>query len=215
MISVIIPAYNEEKRIGKTLEKLSKEKIEEIIVVFDGDDNTDKIVKRFKEVKLLKFKKRLGKGNAIKAGFKKAKGSIIVFVDADYGYKEARIKDLTKWIKYYDIVIGSRNRKLEKNIFRRIVSYGFNLLTKLILGLNIDDTQCGFKVFKRNVLKDLIQKIKTGGYVFDVELLYLAKEKYSIKEVSLKWTFEKHSKINLFRDSIKMFIELIKIRWIH
>lgn len=215
MISVIIPAYNEEKRIGKTLTKILREKVGEVIVVFDGKDNTPKIVKKFEKVKLLQFNRRLGKGKAIKRGFNSSKGNIVVFADADYGWQKTKIKKLTKWIGKYDIAIASRDRKSEKKISRKIASYGFNFLVKIILGLRLNDTQCGFKAFKRDVLADLFKRTKTNGYAFDAEMLYLAKNRYSIKEVPVKWNFEKNSKISILRDGIKMFVELLKIRWIH
>ncbi|MCD6575923.1 MAG: glycosyltransferase [Nanoarchaeota archaeon] len=209
MISVIVPAYNEEKQIGKTIEKLLKEKVEEIIVVVDGNDKTGEIAKKYKKVKVLTFKHRLGKGGAIKEGFKASKGDVIVFVDADYWHQKASIRSLAKWIPKYDIAIGSRRKR--KTIKRKILSWGFNLLTKILLGLNLRDTQCGFKAFKREALKDLLSKMKTRGYAFDVELLYLAKNKYKIKEVPVEWE-DINTKINPVKDSLKMFLELLRIK---
>lgn len=208
MISVIIPAYNEETQIAKTIKKLQKE-ADEIIVVCDGNDRTCKIAKKYKKVKVKEFKNRLGKGRAIKEGFKLTMGEIVAFVDADYWRQKATLNQLVKWIPKYDIVIGSRGKR--KSIKRKILSWGFASLTKLILNLRFKDTQCGFKAFKRNTLKRLLSNLKTKGYVFDIELLYLAKDKYKIKEVQVDWE-NINSKINPIVDSIKMLIDLIKIR---
>ena len=111
------------------------------------------------------------------------------------------------------IVIGIRNREKLGSFLRKAMSYGFNFFVRLILGLNISDTQCGMKVFRRHVLKDIFPKMNEWGWAFDVELLYLANNKYRVREVNVSWVFDKDSKIKVFKDSTSMFISLFRIRF--
>ncbi len=212
MVSVIIPAYNEENRIGKTLEKLKGENVDEIIVVCDGNDNTVEIAKKH-NVKVLEFDKRLGKGKAIKKGLKEAQKDIVAFTDADYGFQNANIKDLVKHLDESDIAIGVRKIKEIKKPHRKIISKGLRLFTKSLIGLNFQDTQCGFKAFKKDVFEDIIQNVESGGYSFDIELLNVAKDKYEIREVPVSWNVTEHSKVNPFLDSLDVFFKLWKIKW--
>ena len=212
IISVIVPAYNEERRIHKTLEKLKKENVDEIVVVCDGKDETAEISKRF-DVKVLEFKERLGKGNAIKKGLEVVQGNVVVFTDADYGFQDVNISALTKRIGEYDIIIGVRNLDGIKKFHRKIVSRGLRFLTKSLLNLNFQDTQCGFKAFKKDVFEDIITNVNSGGYPFDIELLQIAKDKYKIKEIPVDWKITEHSKVNPVLDSIDVFFNLWGIRW--
>ena len=212
IISVIVPAYNEERRIHKTLEKLKKENIDEIVVVCDGGDKTAEISKGF-DVKVIEFDERLGKGNAIKKGLEVVRGNIVVFTDADFGFQDVDINSLTKKIGEYDIVLGVRKLEGIKKSHRKIVSRGLRFLTKNLLGLNIEDTQCGFKAFKKDVFEDIIENVNSGGYSFDIELLHVAKDKYKIGEIPVDWKITEHSKVNPFSDSIDVFFKLWEIKW--
>ncbi len=211
-ISVIIPAYNEEKRIKKTLEKLKNENVDEIIVVCDGQDKTAEISKEF-DVKVLEFNKRLGKGNAIKKGLEAVQGNVVIFTDADFGFQDVNIDNLANKIGEYDIVIGVRDVNKIKKTHRKIVSKGLRFLTKLLLNLNVQDTQCGFKAFKKNVFEDIVKSVDSGGYSFDIEILNVAKDKYKIKEVPVDWNITEHSKVNPISDSVTVFFKLLEIRW--
>ena len=212
IISVIVPAYNEENRIKKTLEKLKNENVDEIVVVCDGKDKTAKISKKF-DVKVLEFDERLGKGNAIKKGLEVVQGNVVVFTDADFGFQDVDINSLIKKIGKYDIVIGARNVDKIKKTHRKIVSIGLRFLIKLLLDLNVQDTQCGFKAFKKDVFEDIVGGVDSGGYSFDIELLHVAKDKYKIKEVPVDWKITKYSKVNPFSDSIDVFFNLCDIKW--
>ena len=207
MISVIIPAYNEEKRIKPTIKKLKKElsSRDEIIVVSDGQDATNRIAKKLK-VKVLEFKKRLGKGEALRQGFKASKGDKIVFCDADYSYQNTSIKELTKELKDFDAVIGVRKKR--DKVSRRILSTGLKFLQKIFLGFTFTDTQCGFKAFKRKTLKKHLSELKTGDYGFDMELLSkIPREK--IKEIVVDWKYAPHSKVNSLSTSLEIFRDLM------
>ncbi len=212
IISVIIPAYNEEKRIKKTIEKLKNENVDEIIVVCDGQDKTAEISREL-NVKVLEFDERLGKGNAIKKGLEIVQGNIVIFTDADFGFQDVSINNLANKIGEYDIVIGVRDVDKIKKPHRKIVSRGLRFLIKLLLNLNVQDTQCGFKAFKKDIFEDIVEGVDSGGYSFDIELLHVAKDKYKIKEVPVDWDITEHSKVNPISDSLTVFFKLLEIKW--
>lgn len=212
IISVIIPVYNEEKRIKKTIEKLKNENVDEIIVVCDGQDKTAEISREL-NVKVLEFNKRLGKGNAIKKGLEIVRGNIVIFTDADFGFQDVSINNLVNKIGEFDIAVGVRDVDKIKKPHRKIVSKGLRFLIKLLLDLNIQDTQCGFKAFKKDVFEDIVESVDSGGYSFDIELLHVAKDRYKIKEVPVDWDITEHSKVNPISDSITVFFKLLEIKW--
>lgn len=230
-ISIIIPCYNEEKRIKKTLEKIweyfkSKEIDFEIIVVDDGSrDKTVEIVEKWKEgkenIKLIKHPKNKGKGAAVKTGVMNAEGNLILFTDADLSTPIEEYEKLKKFIDSgYDISIGSRGLKESKILvpqpfFRRMIGRIFPFLVRLIVIRKFKDTQCGFKLFKKEVAKEIFKNLKTTGFAFDVEILYNSvKKRYKIKEVPVTWMNSPYSTVKIFRDSFKMFISLLKIRFL-
>jgi len=223
-LSVIIPVYNEEKSIGITVPKifhyLNKKQIDhEVIVVDDGStDQTVPIVENIKKCNLLKHKKNKGKGAAVKTGVKAAQGEYILFTDAD---SSTSIEELDKfWNKKekYDILIGSRyilgsDIRVKQPWYRNIITFIGNKMIRIILGLKLKDTQCGFKLFQKEAAKDLfsLQKIERWG--FDMEILYLAKKKiYSIKEIPIIWSDSPETKVKPF-DFFKTLVELFKIRF--
>jgi len=223
-LSVIIPVYNEEKRIGSTLPKifhyLNKKNIDyEIIVVDDGStDQTIPIVENFPKCNLLRHEKNKGKGATVRTGIKYASGEFILFTDADYS---TPIEELDKfWNKrhHYDILIGSRHIKgsdikLKQPWHRQIVTYLGNILIQLVLWIRIKDTQCGFKFFKKNIAKDLFSLQKINRWGFDMELLYIAKKKkYTVREIPVIWIDSPNSRLKP-ADFFKTFIELFKIRF--
>jgi dolichyl-phosphate beta-glucosyltransferase len=228
-ISIVIPAYNEEKRIGKTLKKVyeyfKEKKIEfEIIVVDDGsNDKTVEIVEKFsfdkKEIRILKHEKNMGKGAAVKTGILNAKGELILFTDADLSTPIEEFEKLKKEIENgYDIAIGSRGLKDSKIVipqpfYRRIIGKIFPFLVRLIVINDFKDTQCGFKLFKKEAGKKIFSQLKTDGFAFDVEVLARGKkENFKIIEVPVVWINSPYSSVKIFKDSFKMFISLLKIR---
>ncbi len=227
-LSIIIPAYNEEKRVGSTLEQyLNFFKRAEIIVMVEGADNTLNIIKklrrRYKNLKYFYSEKRLGKGKAVLDGFKEADGDIIGFVDADGCVSAESFGKLVTEVKNYDCVIGSRKiigAKVKKNrpLMQRFGSGSFNLLTRLILGLPFKDTQCGAKVFKKIPAKYIVEKVKSKDWVFDADVLYkFKKAKFKVKEVPTEWEYKSGAQFNFAKFFWKlvptMFISLIKIRF--
>ena len=207
-LSLIIPAYNEEKRIKQTLVKyfnvLLKNNFNfEIIVEMDGcTDRTPEIVRNFakkhKQIKILEFKKKLGKGGGILKGFEKANGEIIGFVDADGSVHPDDIVKLIKVLEKTkaDGVIASRRMKesvvINQPFLRKVLSKCFNILVRILFFFPYKDTQCGAKFFRKNVIKEILPLMNTHGFAFDVELLYLIKKKgFKVVEVGVTWE-DKH-----------------------
>lgn len=222
MFSLIIPAYNEEKRIIPVINNfLNSFSDIEIIVVSNGStDNTVNLIKNLnnKNVKLLDFKEKLGKGGAIIEGMKITKGDFIGFSDADQAVIPDDFKKLIKYLKFYDCVIGSRRIKganitIKQSLKRRISSKIFNILVNLIFDLKIKDTQCGAKVFRNGALRGILPKLKIKDFVFDIDLLYnLKRLNYKIKEVPINWKHQEGSKFSL-GNAPKMFLSLLRLRF--
>lgn len=225
MISIVIPAYNEESRIGDSLKKIidyfskRKEKYE-IIVVNDGSkDKTVDVVKKFKKVKLINNSTNKGKGFAVKNGVSHAKGDYILFSDADLSTPIQEFEKLISQINKYDVVIGSRrmkgaNIKKKQPFHRRFLGKGFGFVVQLLAVWGIDDTQCGFKLFKKEIAKRVFNKQTINGWAFDVEILFITKKLgYKIKEVPVIWIDSAEQSKLKSSDAIPMFIELLKIRF--
>ncbi len=218
--SLVIPAFNEEKRIGKVLDILLKELKEyEIIVVDDGSKDKTADIAFSKGVKVIRNKKNMGKGYAVKIGFLAANGDYIGFVDSDNSLHPRYIKKVFDSLHNFDVAIASRylkdsKIKIKQPLERIIASRFFNIfVARLLFGLDISDTQCGCKAARKEVAKYLAKKTISNEFEFDVEMLWRAKlKKYRIKEVSVIWNHEKHSKFNLSKGP-KMILSLIKIRF--
>jgi len=238
-LSVIIPAYNEEKRLPKTLKEidryLSKQDYDyEIIVVSDGSkDKTAEVVENLKSqiqnLKIIDNKKNNGKGFVVRQGLMEAKGDFRLFTDADNSTSIDQVEKMLPYLKRacpepveegYDIVIGSRDVKgavLEPPqpwLRQVILGEGFKLFRKLIIGLwEVEDTQCGFKCFTKKVAEDIFSKCKINKFAFDPEILILAKRfGYKIKEVPVYWKNDLESKVK-FKSILKMALDLFKIRY--
>lgn len=231
-LSVIIPAYNEEKRISETLEiietYLSKQNYKsEILVVDDGSkDNTVNIVKDFSNknpcIKLHQNPGNQGKGAAVKRGMLNALGKYRLFSDADLSAPIVELERLLKWaLQGYDVVIGSRNIpdpdvKIEALLKRKIIGRIFNLIVQILILPKFHDTQCGFKLFSAESAMKIFSLQKLSGFSFDVEILYLAEKlNYKIKEVPVNWHHVPASKVSIIKDSIRMFNDIINIKSIH
>lgn len=232
-LSIIMPAYNEELRIGKTLEeylRFFKDKKRnnelkdfEILVVLNGcKDNTKKIVQQYlcDELTLLDLEKA-GKGLAIIEGFKKAlngKMEFAGFVDADMATSPEAFYNLFLNAENNDGVIASRYIKgaivnPKQSIQRIIASRIFNLLIKSLFIMGYKDTQCGAKIFSRGAIKKIISKLTITKWAFDVDLLYhLKKEGFKIKEIPTIWSDKKYSKINFLKSGPFMALAIIKLR---
>ena len=232
-LSIIIPLFNEQHRLSynltileKFLKKKSKKDIE-IIFVNDGSyDSTYKIIKNFihKNKKNCKFgyisyKNNIGKGFAVKKGILASKNYWILVCDADMSVSP---KQFDIWFKNNLIqkkdaaYFGSRVHKQSnvKALFvRKIIGFLFNILLSLLFNIKSSDTQCGFKVFNSHYIKKIFRKLKCNGYAYDVEtVLLLKKHHIKIIELPLKWKHKDGSKVNLIKDSIKIFFDLIILK---
>lgn len=219
-VSLIIPAFNEEKRIGNVLESYARvKKAGEIIVVANGcRDKTAEIASRL-GAKVLVFENKLGKGGAIIEGFKAAEGEFIGFIDSDTSLDEDEFLRLLNTLKNSDFhgIIGSRwlegaEISIRQPLKRRIASRAFNIIINALFNLGFKDTQCAAKIFRKNAIKSIVNDLKCKGYEFDVELLWKMKMKgYRIKEVPIKWRHDKDSKFS-FIYIPEMLYNLIKLR---
>lgn len=237
-IIIIIPAYNEEKRIGATLDeygrffmnlkKNNKLNSEILVVINNTKDRTEAIVKKFKStykiINYLNFKQG-GKGFAVKEGFKEAiKNSgngMVGFVDADMSTKPDAFYDLIKNINNFDGVIASRYKKGSvlnpKPAFLRILAASvFNFFVRILFLMPYSDTQCGAKIFRIKAIDSIISRLGVTQWAFDVELLYnLRKQNYKIKELATVWEDKSGSKIKIFKSSIQMFFSIVRLRILH
>jgi len=229
MNSIIIPAYNEEDRIGESLSKIidytNSENIEvEIIVVDDGSkDKTVDIANSFGgNVRVIKQEKNQGKGAAVRRGMLEAKGDFRVFSDADLSTPIYEIKKLIEHNKKgFDVCIGSRAVdssmiKEHQPWYREMMGKTFNHIVQLLVVKGIKDTQCGFKGFSKLAAEKIFSVAKIDGFAFDVEVVFLAgKFNFKIAEIPVEWYNDERSKVNPITDSTKMFYEILKIRNLH
>lgn len=229
-LSIVIPAYNEANRIGVTLEKINtffknRQYETEIIMVDDGsNDNTIEVAEKSllakeNKLRIIRNATNKGKGFSVKNGIINSKGEYILFSDADLS---TPIEEVDKFLKAinegYDIVIGSRalkdsDVKVRQPWYREFMGKIFNFFVKSVVMREFHDTQCGFKLFKSPVAKDIALKLKIDGFSFDVEMIYLAKKSgYRIKEIPIIWINSPKSRVSPLVDSVKMFFDLIKIK---
>ena len=228
-LSVVIPAYKEAGRVGKTLKKINEYLARqnytyEIIAVNDGSpDKTAEVVKQLlleiKNLRLIDNKENRGKGYVVRQGMLEAKGEIRVFMDADNSTTIDHIERM--WIEFdlgREVVIGSRDIKgadiaVPQPWWRIMLGNIFNLIVQIISGLwGIWDTQCGFKAFTAKAVEDIFPKCQIDRFAFDVEILVLAKKMgYKIKEVPVRWINDTMSTVG-FKSLVKMLIDVVKIR---
>ena len=230
-LSVIIPAYNEEKRLPKTLEEIDKylsgqSYDYEILVVNDGSkDRTVEIAKNLaptiKNLTVTGYEQNRGKGFAVRFGILEAKGDYRLFTDADNSTSVDQIEKMwPEFKKGFDIVIGSRDIKgavlnpPQPWLRHIILGEGFKLYRKIIIDLwGIEDTQCGFKCFAKKTAEDIFPKCKIDRFAFDPEILIIGKKlDYKIKEMPIYWKNDLESKVK-FMSIFKMALDLFKIRW--
>jgi glycosyltransferase involved in cell wall biosynthesis len=228
-LSIIIPAYNEEKRILSPLnsfynffnKKLGKD-FEMIIVPNNCRDNTLEVVKIFsknkKNIKIKNIVGYSGKGGAVIEGFKLAKGELIGFVDADESTSVKEFNKLYENINRFDGIIASRRIKgarinPKRTLKQELSSILFNKSTNLLFNLKFKDTQCGAKLFRNPVVNYLIKHSTQKDWIFDVDLLYLCKKNnFKIKEYPIFWKDSEGSKLYL-KDQMKSIISLLKYRF--
>lgn len=232
-ISIVIPFYNEKKRINVCLSKIKNffykiNKIikTEIIFVDDGSaDNSKIFIKKFLKEnnirnKIVILKKNSGKGAALKAGVVKADFQWVLTCDLDMSVS---LFELTKWLKKnyidreHDIYVGSRKHiysVVSAKYLRRFLGFIMQVFINTILRIKIKDTQCGFKLYKKKVAKLIFRTLKNKRFEHDVEIFLIAKlKKIRIKELPVTWKHVSNSKLNLFKDPISMLIGIFTIKY--
>lgn len=226
-LTIILPLYNEEKRLKESFKKISKFlannriKIKELIFVDDGStDNSSEIIKEYikrnnlknKNLKLIKYKKNKGKGNAIKVGVKNSTGKWVLTSDIDFSVS---LFEIINWQKKgyienkYKVYFGSRSHKksiVKSKLHRKIIGNLLRLIISFMLNIKLKDTQCGYKLYSRNIAKYVFSKMQSLKFEHDIEIvLILKKKKINIKELPVTWLHVPQSKVNLISDSIKVF----------
>lgn len=229
-ISVVIPAYNEESRIGASLEVIrdfftGKLDYWEVIVVDDGsDDKTEEKVMRFVRetygIRIIKLGKNIGKGKAVKEGVLAAKGKTILITDADLAAPFEEMNKLKARLdEGFDGVVGVRTgpgSNVQRTFLRGISGKIFNYIVRSLILPDFTDTQCGFKMFKAEAAHDIFKLQVMDGFSFDIEILYLAvKKNYRIEEVPVNWSAKAGSKVKLFSDAFRMIRDIFRIKKIH
>jgi dolichyl-phosphate beta-glucosyltransferase len=229
VVSIVVPAYNEAARIGDSIKKIEAFMRQslfscELIIVDDGSaDQTAEVVTRSRaaNMRLIRNGQNRGKGFTVREGVLAASGKYVLFTDADLS---APIEELNKLLDVAekegaDVVIGSRavDRKyIEKHQtrLRELSGIAFNKMVRLLLGLRLYDTQCGFKLFNTKRSRRIFEKQTILEFGFDPELLFLAKRNgLKIREIPVRWSHAEGSKVKVLRDGIRMFFDLVRIRW--
>ena len=228
-LSVIIPAYDEEKRLGASLEAIAdylgrQSYASEIIAVNDGStDGTLEVLHSFQvkypAIRIISYPNNRGKGYAVRQGILSAKGLYTLFTDADLNTPMEEVKKLFTAINGgADVAIGSRMapgaaKIVRRPWIRRIGSKGLNLAIRLLAVPGIGDTQCGFKLFKAEAGRDIFGRSFLERFSFDVEILYLARKLgYSVAEIPIAWFYRGGSKVRPFQDGLRFLKDIIKIR---
>jgi len=230
--SLVIPAFNEADRIAKTLRE-SLRYLEttsarsELIVVNDGStDATSEVVREvFAEptsiaTRLLEHFPNRGKGAAVRQGLLSATKSVGLFSDADLSTPIEEAPKLIEPIAADELDIAFGSRALDRSLIghrqpwrREQGGRVFNLIVRLATGLPFWDTQCGFKAFRLDVFRPILERAKTDGFGFDVELLYLARQAgLRMKEIPVRWNHNEGSKVSFARDSVRMLREIAALR---
>ncbi len=234
LLSIVIPAYNEERRLPRTLEAIiayitRQPYAVEVLVVDDGsDDNTASVAANYPGVQLLQRDHR-GKGFAVRSGALAARGDYVLLCDADLAVP------IEEWDKIYrhlregsDVVIGSREGigalRKDEPWYRHLMGRVFNLFVRVVAVGGIQDTQCGFKAMPHDIAQDLFQRVRiyaddapvvSGAAVtaYDVEILFLARRRgYRIAEAPVIWHYGTETKVDPLRDSIRNLRDVLRVR---
>jgi dolichyl-phosphate beta-glucosyltransferase len=227
-LSVVIPAYNEQARLPYTLSEIEayvcREKIDcEVIVVDNGSrDATSAVIQQatvsFPHLRLLRTDRR-GKGLAVRTGVLAARGQVVMFADADLSWS---VDDLSRFMALVDartpVVIGSREghgaRRIGEPIYRHIMGRVFNRVVQSLAVAGIEDSQCGFKAFRRDSARDIFARQRIDGFGFDVEVLFIARLRgYAIRVVPLRWEHKENSRVAAVRDTLLMLSDVLRVRF--
>lgn len=243
-LSLIVPVFNEEKRLGKTFKELKRLSLPQTLqlneIIFINDGSTDKTTKqikyfifrmkhaqksRFRRIRyhLIGYKTNAGKGYAVRKGMLTAASDYALFFDADTSTSPSEIKKFHTHMKQgVPVIIGTRKAKgssvtKHQPYLRKKLGLGFTNLANLLLGLRVSDYTCGFKAFSRHARSMLFSNSRINRWGFDAEILYLAHKRYhfSIAQVPITWAYDEQTKVHLISAVPSCLKELIKIFWLH
>jgi glycosyltransferase involved in cell wall biosynthesis len=237
-LSIVVPAYNEERRLPETLNQITdylarQNYASELVVVDDGSaDRTAEVAESFRaahpNVTVIRNDHR-GKGYAVRTGVLRARGHIVLFSDADLSTPIEEVAQILPWFERgYGIVIGSREgagaKRIKEPFYRHLMGRVFNFIVRALTVRGIQDTQCGFKAFRDDVARDVFNRMKlyganakkiSGAMVtgFDVEVLFIGqKSGVKIKEVPVEWRYGTETKVNPLRDSWRNLRDVLRVR---
>lgn len=232
-VSLVIPAYNEERRLPASLRKMLNHfesapyDLEVLAIIEKSKDRTvevsREVVKHDSRFQIIDNQVQRGKGFAVRSGMLRATGDLVIFMDADLS---TPLDEVDTFVKFFaanpniDVAIGSREHAKSKIVksqhpLRKNMGRIFNKFVQLLAGEGITDTQCGFKAFRRLACHEIFSRQKLDGFAFDVEVLMLARLLgFKIEVLPVKWVNDEDSKVRIVRDSLKMLRDLIKTRWL-
>ena len=228
--SIVIPAFNESKRIPATLQAVTdciraRGWSAEVIVVDDGSrDSTADVVRAFAaqvpEVQLIQNPGNRGKGYSVRNGLLRAVGEIVMFTDADLSAPIEEAEGLFAAIEAgADIAIGSRwlertRQTIRQPLYRQFFGRCFNAVTRTVMGLSFADTQCGFKAFTRAAAQTVFQLQTIDRWGFDPEILFIAlKRGFRVDEVPVSWAHDERSRMSYLKDGLRMLEDIAIVRW--
>lgn len=228
--SIVIPAFNEQARIGATLDRViacvrERNWAAEVLVVNDGStDETRAIVSsaalQYPNLRLIENSANRGKGYSVRNGILQARGEIVMFTDADLSAPIEEAERLFAAVANgADVALGSRwldrsRQTLQQPLYRRFFGRCFNLLTRLIMHLPLADTQCGFKAFRREAARTIFTRQRVERWGFDPEILYIAlRLGMKVQEVPVTWGHDERSRISYLRDGLRMIQDLLLVRF--
>jgi dolichyl-phosphate beta-glucosyltransferase len=228
-LSVVVPAYNEEARIGRTLERISAFAAGvaggvEILLVDDGSrDGTVAVANGLglPGLQLIRLERNLGKGGALRTGVVASTGAEVLICDADLSTPIEEYARLQPFLDEADLVLGSRgvvdSKITERQPWHReAMGRVFNLLVRWLVVDGFRDTQCGFKLMRGDVARALFPDLFIERFAFDVELVWLALRRgYRVREVGVVWHNSPQSRVDPLRDSTRMLLDILRIRWRH
>ena len=228
-LSIVIPAYNEQRRLPETLRRVrayleARRADAEVIVVDDGSrDATAALVEarrgEFPGLRLVSNGVNRGKGYSVRHGMREARGRIVLFTDADLSAPIEEADKLLAAMRDHEVAIGSRrvDRSLievHQSPLRELAGIVYNFLVRAITGLRFVDTQCGFKAFLREPSRIIFEQQRIERFGFDPEVLFLAR-RHGLRavEIPVRWAHDPQTRVNMVRDSLRMFGEVLSIRW--
>ncbi|MDZ4199291.1 MAG: dolichyl-phosphate beta-glucosyltransferase [Kiritimatiellia bacterium] len=230
-MSLIVPAFNEERRLGGMLdaylpflEKRYGDRVEVLVVVNGSTDGTESVARSYGEghpiLRVLVEPRSVGKGAALMMGFAEARGDRVGFVDADGATPPEALEDLVLNMGDAGVILASRwhpaSRIQPQPLSRRVASRGFNALVRLLFRLPISDTQCGAKVLSREAVQAILPKLGVTRWAFDVDLLFQARRAgFRIVEAPTVWNDQAGSRLRVGRASLEMLLAMVRLRLLY